>query len=103
MGSFETTAITVPYRRRCEDRVTVLEFDDGVVLAVADGAGGIGAGDQAAETVIQEITALASLGHDQAAWCRILRQIDCRVGVGESTCVVAACSPQGIVGASVGD
>ena len=63
MGSFETTAITVPYRRRCEDRVKVLNFDDGVVIAVADGAGGSGAGDQAAETVIREITESASLAH----------------------------------------
>jgi serine/threonine protein phosphatase PrpC len=103
MSSFETTAITIPYRGRCEDRVKVLEFDDGIVVAAADGAGGIGAGDQAAETVIQEITALASLEHDQAAWCGILQQIDFRVGVGESTGVVVACSSQGIVGASVGD
>lgn len=103
MGNFETTSITVPYRHRCEDRVAALEFDKGVVLAAADGAGGVGAGDQAAETVIREITALASLGHDQAAWCGVLQQIDYRIGVGESTGVVVACTPQGIVGASVGD
>lgn len=103
MAGFETTTVTVPYRSRCEDRVKVLDFDDGVVIAVADGAGGTGAGDQAAETVIREITASASLGHDKAAWCSILQQIDFRVGVGESTCVVVACSSQGIVGASVGD
>jgi serine/threonine protein phosphatase PrpC len=103
MGGFETTAITVPYRRRCEDRVKVLECDGGVILVAADGAGGIGAGEQAAEAVIREITASASLEHDQAAWCGILRQIDCRVAEGESTCVVAVCSARGIVGATVGD
>jgi PPM family protein phosphatase len=103
MSNFETTAITVPYRHRCEDQVKVLDFDDGVVIAVADGAGGTGAGGDAAETVIREITASASLEHDEAAWCRILQQIDFRVGVGESTCVVVACTLGGLVGASVGD
>lgn len=103
VSGFETKTIAVPYRGRCEDRVTVIERDDGVVIAVADGAGGIGAGDQAAEAVIREITAVASLAHDENAWCGILRQIDCRVGVGESTCVVVACSEHGLVGATVGD
>jgi len=103
MSGFETTSITIAYQQRCEDRVKVIEFDDGVVIAVADGAGGTSAGGQAAETVIQELTASASLEHDQAAWCDILRQTDCRVTAGESTCVVVACSLKGITGASVGD
>ncbi|OWK38036.1 protein phosphatase 2C domain-containing protein [Fimbriiglobus ruber] len=103
MSPFETTTVTVPYRGRCEDRVQVLDFDDGVVIAVADGAGGIGAGDQAAETVIREIVSFASLTHDETAWCHILQQIDHRIGDGESTGVVVACSSRGIVGACVGD
>ena len=90
MSNFETTAITVAYRGRCEDRVKVLDFDEGVVIAVADGAGGTAGGDQAAETVIREITVSASMGHDEAAWSSILQQIDSRVGVGASTCVVVA-------------
>ena len=103
MSKFETTSITVAYQQRCEDRVKVLEFDNGVVIAVADGAGGTGGGGQAAETVMRELTASASLEHDAESWCAMLRQIDCRVAVGESTCVVVARSPQGIVGASAGD
>lgn len=103
MANLETTCITVAYRQRCEDRVQVLELKDGVVIVVADGAGGTGGGEQAAENVIQEVLARASLEHDAQAWCEILRQADFRVGVGESTCVVVARSPQGMVGASVGD
>ena len=103
MNSFETTSITVAHQHRCEDRVKVIEFDDGVVIIVADGAGGTGAGGQAADTVIREMTGSASLEHDETAWCDLLRQTDYRVGAGESTCVVVAWSPQGIVGASVGD
>ncbi|HWG44385.1 MAG TPA: hypothetical protein VN688_16525 [Gemmataceae bacterium] len=103
MHEFETTSITVAYRQRCEDRVKIIEFGDGVVIAVADGAGGTGDGGQAAETVIREIAGTASLEHDSTSWCDILRQTDFRVGAGESTCVVVAWSLKGIVGASVGD
>jgi serine/threonine protein phosphatase PrpC len=103
VNPFETTSITVPYQTRCHDRVSVIPFADGVVLAVADGAGGTGAGEQAAETVIRELTASASLDHTSESWCRVLRQIDCRIGAGESTGVVLSVSRQGLVGASVGD
>ncbi len=103
MLRFETTSLTVASEQRCEDRVKVLAFDTGVVLVVADGAGGTGAGSEAAETVIREITTAASLEHDSNAWCEILRQIDLRIGAGEATGVVVAWSSQGLVGASVGD
>jgi hypothetical protein len=103
MPAFETTSFTVAGERQCQDRVKVLECDDGVVIVVADGAGGFGDGGQAADTVIHEVAASASLQHDAAAWCEILRQTDCRVAGGESTAVVAAWSANGIAGASVGD
>src|SRR5579885_2149637 len=102
MHNFETTPSTGAYRQRCEDRVKVIELGDGVVIVVADGAGGTGAGEQAAESVIREVTAAASLERDADSWCEVLRQTGCRVGAGESTCVVVARSPRGIVGASVG-
>jgi len=103
MLPFETTSITAAYQQRCEDRVRVVELEGGVVIAVADGAGGTGAGAEAAETVIREVTASASLECDADGWCDILRQTDHRVGTGESTCVVVARSTRGLVGASVGD
>lgn len=103
MLPFETTSLTVAYQQRCEDRVRVVELDGGVVIAVADGAGGTGAGGEAAETVIREVTASASLERDAEGWCDVLRQVDHRLGAGESTCVVAVRSARGIVGASVGD
>jgi serine/threonine protein phosphatase PrpC len=103
MLHFETTSITVAYRQRCEDRVEVVELDGGVVIVVADGAGGTAAGAEAAETVVREVTAVASLACDAEGWCESLRQTDYRVGSGEATCVVVARSASGIVGASVGD
>src|SRR5262245_23551885 len=102
MLPFETTSITVAYQARCEDRVRVVEFDGGVVIVVADGAGGTGAGGEAAETVLREVTASASLERDAEGWCDILRQVDHRIGAGEATCVGVARSTRGIVGASVG-
>ncbi len=103
MTDFETTSITVAYRKRCEDRVQVVELGDGVVIAVADGAGGMGAGEQAAEAAIREVTAAASLERDPASWCEVLRQTDHRLGDGQAACVVVARSSREIVGASVGD
>lgn len=103
MLPFETTSITVAYQQRCEDRVKVVELDGGLVIVVADGAGGTGAGAAAAETVVREVTAAASLERDAAGWCEVLRQTDQRIAVGESTCVVVARTAAGIVGASVGD
>ena len=103
MHNLETTSVTVAYRQHCEDRVKVLEFDEGVVIIVADGAGGSGAGGRAAEAVIREVAASASLARDAESWCEVLRQTDCRIGAGESTCVVVGWSASGIVGASVGD
>lgn len=57
MAKFETTSLTVAYQNRCEDRVCIVEMDGGVVIVVADGAGGSRAGGEAAETVIREVTA----------------------------------------------
>lgn len=58
MQPFETSSITVGYRKQCEDRVRTVELDDGVVIIVADGAGGSGGGAEAADTVIREVSAV---------------------------------------------
>lgn len=103
MTRFETASVTIAQRTRCEDRVRVVELDGGVAIVVADGAGGSGAGAEAADSVIREVIAGATLERDADGWCEILRQADCRVGAGEATCVVVVRSPRGFVGASVGD
>lgn len=103
MPHFETTSLTVPYRQRCEDVVKVLEFDEGVVLIVADGAGGSGGGLQAAKSVVEQIKAVAQLDFTVDQWCQLLRQVDFRIPVGEATCVVVSVTKMAINGASVGD
>lgn len=103
MASFETSVVTEAYRDRCEDCVATLVSEDRTVVVVADGAGGIGSGRIAAETVLREVE-LASPGMRSANnWSETLRQIDCRIPSGESTAVVVDIRPYGIAGASVGD
>ncbi len=73
------------------------------VVVVADGAGGTGAGDVAALAVIREIEAEYLNIHSANEWVLFLRQIDCRIGDGETTAVVVDVRTIGIAGASVGD
>ena len=55
MPHIETVTAIESYRDRCEDRVRVIAHEDQTIIVVADGAGGVGAGDLAAEAVVREI------------------------------------------------
>ena len=103
MFRIETATTTRAYRQACEDRVAVFTREERTVIAVADGAGGMGSGDAAAESVIREVEAACDDVGSADDWCAILRQADCRVGVGQTTAVVVDIRPYGIAGASVGD
>ena len=103
MSHLETVTATESYRERCEDRVAVFTRDDRTVIVVADGAGGVGSGDFAAESVLREVEAELHRIHSAAEWADALRQIDCRISSGESTAVIVDVRPYGIAGASVGD
>jgi len=102
MSRFEAAQVTHGYREHCEDRVAVIDADERMAVVVADGAGGVGNGDAAAETVIREVTANYRGISTAEQWETELRQIDCRLGVGESTAVVVDLRVGSIVGASVG-
>lgn len=103
MQGFETSKIVVPQSGRGQDQVAVKEFDSGIVIIIADGAGGSGNGDIASRAVIADVNAAASMEHDADAWCQVLRQVDQQIPAGESTCVVFSVSTRGVAGASVGD
>jgi PPM family protein phosphatase len=103
VSPFETVTAIQAYRDRCEDRVAVFTHQERTVVVVADGAGGTGAGDMAAATVIREVEAEFQNIHSANEWVSILRQIDCRIGDGETTAVVIDVRAIGIAGASVGD
>jgi PPM family protein phosphatase len=103
MSPFETASATQGYRERCEDRIAVFTHRDRTVVVVADGAGGSGSGDNAAQTVVREVESEYLNIHSAAEWASLLRQIDCRISNGESTAVVVDIRTIGIAGASVGD
>lgn len=103
MPRFETSQLTQAYRNHCEDRVAVIHDDDRTIIVVADGAGGVGYGELAAEIVVREVND----GHKEITtaeqWEAKLREIDCRIGLGESTAVIVDLRGDAILGASVGD
>ena len=103
MAHVETVTATESYRDRCEDRVHVITYEDRTVIVVADGAGGVGSGDIAAETVVREVESACSAIRSADEWADLLKQIDQRISMGESTAVVLDVRPYGIAGASVGD
>ncbi len=103
MALIETTSVTERYRDRCEDRVAVINAQNRTIIVVADGAGGVGSGDLAAEAVLREVTTEHSLFHSADDWVNFLRQADSRISTGESTAAIVDIRPYGIAGASVGD
>ena len=103
MTRYETAHLSVAYRNRNEDRCAVIQDEGRTLIVVADGAGGSGCGEQAAERVIAEVQANYHAVATAADWERQLTQIDCRIGAGEAAAVVVDIRPSGICGVSVGD
>jgi PPM family protein phosphatase len=103
MVTLQTSKLTAGYRAQCEDRVAVFTADERTVIVVADGAGGLGEGGAAAEAVIREVASEFERIHSADQWSAMLRQMDYRIGPGESTAVIVDVRPYGIAGASVGD
>ena len=103
MAQIETTSAVKKYRQRCEDRVDTIHADQRTVIVVADGAGGTGSGDVAAEFVLWDVKSNYESIHSANDWAELLRQTDKQIGAGESTAVVVDIRPYGIAGASVGD
>jgi len=99
-----------PWQRTCRDRAEFFEREPVVVMVVADGAGGIGGGAEAASHVVRQVAEAVRVERDlldPGLWCALLKEADASLlsdrDAGETTAVVAACSPTQIAGASVGD
>jgi serine/threonine protein phosphatase PrpC len=91
-------AITVvSARARGQDRAAVIEAPHGLVIALADGAGGTGNGELAAQAVIDAVAAAPD--RDPHA---LLAELD-RAAVGQTTAVILTIAGGEIRGASVGD
>src|SRR5262245_53348849 len=78
-----------------QDRCVVIGRDDLLVVAVADGAGGISGGTKAAASVIDQVRLAVAQGKslvDALFWSGFLADIDLELAqrqVGETTAVVA--------------
>jgi PPM family protein phosphatase len=85
----------VEIAREGHDRAAVIERPEGLVVALADGAGGTGNGAMAAQAVIDAVAA----GQEWQA----LDDDPARLAHGQTTAVVLTVDATGIIGASVGD
>ncbi|WP_158502245.1 SpoIIE family protein phosphatase [Vitiosangium sp. GDMCC 1.1324] len=85
-----------------EDRAALFEYEDGVVVVVADGAGGTGRGAEAAQGVIDAVRRLG-WSPEVSTWVDLLGRLDSILSPGQTTAVIVAVGPTRLTGASVGD
>jgi serine/threonine protein phosphatase PrpC len=91
-----------------QDRAEILHIERGLIAIVADGAGGMSGGAEAAQFVIDRIkkeVELLSLGGEEFKHflVRLDKEIASDRACGETTCAVAAVKEGMVIGASVGD
>jgi serine/threonine protein phosphatase PrpC len=90
-----------------QDRGAIIRIAAGWVLVVADGAGGLSGGTEAAVMAIEFVREHADRLLDSAACAAVLQEMDQRVAAdakaGETTCVIAVIAVDQILGASAGD
>ncbi|MBL8623485.1 MAG: hypothetical protein JNK64_19415 [Myxococcales bacterium] len=102
VATFASLVQVTPARGADEDRAAAVARGDGVVLALADGAGGTGGGARAADAVIAGLIAAPT----PSSWTDALAALDAalpRLGPGQATAVVVEVTAAGLRGASVGD
>jgi PPM family protein phosphatase len=91
-----------------QDRAESFWQGSTLFLALADGAGGLSGGAEAAEFVVRRVQAqVGSVPLKAQALSDLLSAVDREMAAtaayGETTCVLVAISEAGVVGASVGD
>jgi serine/threonine protein phosphatase PrpC len=105
----ECAAVRLGQRGEGQDRVAIVEKYGIKIAAVADGAGGISGGAEAADAVIAGVTSMVERGAEllsAAAWTRLLLDLDAHLsgrGAGQAAAVVIATDGRTLVGSSVGD
>lgn len=110
MGAFVFAQRNLSPAPRSQDRVAVTEQQGGILVALADGAGGVAGGEEASWRVVAKAEHALSEGvepTDAAAWCALLGTLDGEIEQsnlgGETTGVILWADANGIAGASVGD
>src|SRR5262245_58461004 len=95
MSSYDTHKTVLAASGAGQDRADIFATDSGVVLVVADGAGGISHGDRAAELVVAKVRAEAQdtfTKRDGFFWAGVLTTLDLNMNAdrtaGECTAVV---------------
>ena len=95
---------------RNQDRAEVIQLGVDHLIVLADGAGGMGGGAQAAEAVVSELSHLRPSPQefrDPLFWNRQLERLDMLLlrdkSAGETTAVIVAVTHDTLVGASCGD
>jgi PPM family protein phosphatase len=90
-----------------QDRGLIVQDGPQVVLCVADGAGGLSGGAEAAILAADMVRQNASLLVNEYACAELLRNMDAAVAkdsiAGETTCALAVLTSEEVFGASVGD
>jgi len=94
--------------REVQDRAEFFWCGSNLVLVVADGAGGMGGGAEAAEFVVKGVKErISSLELDSESLTNLVASLDREMAAsgafGETTCVLVVLSSAGIIGTSVGD
>ncbi len=98
----KTAIATAAARSANEDRAIVLSVDDRTVIALADGAGGLGNGARAAQAWIDAVTANPA----NAAWSAVLEELDmdpAKRGPGQTTAIAIEVRADSLAGVCVGD
>ena len=109
--AFKLAQLATSSRSGTEDRLAVHHLADGLVVLVADGAGGLSGGGAAADRVLaileRELGQPGIEPFASATWTQVLAEADLEIeedpACGETTAVVIAVSGGGLAGASVGD
>lgn len=90
-----------------QDRGLIIRGDQKMVLCVADGAGGLSGGAEAASMAVDFVRRNTSLMGNPESCAEVLRETDTAIArdsiAGETTCAVAVVTSEEVFGASVGD
>jgi serine/threonine protein phosphatase PrpC len=112
LKGFQLASTITSFRHGSEDRLAVQDVPGGLVVVVADGAGGMPGGGAAAELALKLVSDAVEYGtfdkFSSESWREVMIHLDAIVAsdreAGETTMVVVAISDDcGVVGASVGD
>ena len=102
-----TSLIVQSGNEECQDRAAIVSCGARTVFALADGAGGISGGAQAADRFIRRASELAGALGTAADCATLLRDLDQLLAqekdCGETTAIIAIVDPQRLFGASIGD